>query len=519
MAARYPCLRLEGGLFATDLMDRIAEGSAPGQKISDFGLEGSRHLSDEIAASWTDARDFWRAFQHRLERLPEDDSATSVTRDQWMIPLLSLLGYELTYMARAAEVDGQTYSLSHRAGKDENAPPVHIVGYRQSLDRRPESGRPRLAPHSLLQEYINRTEHLWGLAANGNILRLLRNSQRMRRQAYIEFDIQQMMEGEKFADFALLYRLIHRTRLPRSVEDAPESLLEKYYRETVEQGGRVRDHLRDGVEKALKVFANGMLHHPRNLSLLEKTRNKELNPHSFYRQLLRLIYRLLFLMVAEERNLITDNAVYRDHYSVSRLRRVLENRSSYSDYVDLWLNLKTTFQLFQDENLGKYLGVPPLNGDLFDLSQTPDLTNTYLSNNDFLSCLWHLSMYRENERTPWRRINYAALDVEELGSIYESLLKFQTVFLEREGRLVFELAFGMERKSTGSYYTSPELVQELIKSALEPVIKDRLSKADSKEKALLSIKVLDLAVGSGHFLLAHRTGKFPPALRRPNLIP
>ena len=76
-------------------------------------------------------------------------------------------------MPRAAEADGQTYPLSHRAGRDEGFPPVHIVGCRQSLDRRPDSGRPRLAPHSLLQEYLNRTEHLWGILANGNTLRVL----------------------------------------------------------------------------------------------------------------------------------------------------------------------------------------------------------------------------------------------------------------------------------------------------------------------------------------------------------
>jgi len=175
MTTRFPCLNIEGGLFAGDLIDQIGDGTVQGQKPADFKLSPRTYLTDEIAAAWTDARSFWTAFQHRLERLPQEDTATSITRDQWMIPLLSLLGYELTYASRAAEVDGQTYAISHRAGQDENSPPVHIVGCRQSLDRRPESGRPRLAPHSLLQEYINRTEHLWGIATNGYTLRLLRD--------------------------------------------------------------------------------------------------------------------------------------------------------------------------------------------------------------------------------------------------------------------------------------------------------------------------------------------------------
>jgi hypothetical protein len=505
MTTRFPCLNIEGGLFASDLIDQIGDGTVQGQKPADFKLSPRTYLTDEIAAVWTDARSFWTAFQHRLERLPQEDTGTSITRDQWMIPLLSLLGYELTYTSRAAEVDGQTYAISHRAGPDENAPPVHIVGCRQSLDRRPESGRPRLAPHSLLQEYINRTEHLWGIATNGYTMRLLRDSQLIRRQAYIEFDLKQTMESEKFADFALLYRLVHRTRLPRGVEDASKCLLERYHSITIEQGGRVRDHLRDGVEEALKTLANGLLHHPKNQHLRERSKNGELNPYSSYQQLLRLIYRFLFLMVAEERNLITENQAYRDHYSISRLRHLSELRPAYSDHEDLWIGLQTTFRLFQDEELGKMLGVPPLNGDLFNTAQTPDLQGLSITNREFLTAIWDLSMYRENEKTPWLRINYSALDVEELGSVYESLLDFQPVFVERDGKPTFDLAYGMERKSTGSYYTAPELVNELIKSALVPVLEERLKEAKSpqeKERIILNLKVCDLASGSGHFLLA-----------------
>ena len=112
-------------------------------------------------------------FEKSIAKLPEDNPATSETRNRWMIPFFSTLGYELT-ARNAAEVDGQTYAISTGAGKEEDSPPIHIVGIRQSLDRRPESGRPRLAPHSLVQEYLNRTEHLWGIVTNGSTLRILR---------------------------------------------------------------------------------------------------------------------------------------------------------------------------------------------------------------------------------------------------------------------------------------------------------------------------------------------------------
>ena len=498
----FSTLKLEGGLIGHDIIERIAAGEECGQKPADFGFDTRSRLSDEIAAAWSDARDLWHVLERRLERLPEEDLATSVTRDQWVIPLLSSFGYELIYQPRAAEIDGLTFSISHKAGKDDASPPVHVVGARQSLDRKPESGRPRLAPHALLQEYINRTDQVWGLVTNGKILRILRDSQRMRKQAYIEFDVQQMMAGEKYADFALLYRLLHRTRLPQTLADAHECFLEKYYLLTIEQGGRVRDRLRDGVEAALKIFANGFINNSRNRDLRQEISSGKLAPRHYYRQLLRLIYRFLFLMVAEERNLITDNSIYAEHYSISRLRRLLEARSSWTPYDDLWLGLKTIFRLFRDEKLGQYLNVPPLNGDLFNGAEISSLDDVYLTNRELLNAFWHLGMYREDERSPWHRINYAALDVEELGSVYESLLEFHPVFIEKDGELNFDLVYGTERKSTGSYYTPPELVQELIKSALVPVIEDRLKKATSKEDALLSIRVLDPACGSGHFLLA-----------------
>jgi len=504
MITRFPCLKLEGGLIAADLVDQIADGNAPGQKAADFGLE-NRHLMDEIAAAWTDARAFWTAFQHRLSRLPASDPATTPTRDQWVIPLLSTLGYEPTYNPRAAEVDGMTFAISHRAGADEATPPVHVVGCRQSLDRRAESGRPRLAPHSLVQEYLNRTEHVWALVTNGFTLRVLRDSQLIRRQSYIEFDLQQMMESEKFADFALLYRVIHRTRLPRAMDDADQCLLERYHDLTKEQGGRVRERLRDGVEDALKLLANALLKHPKNNELTEKAHRREFTPLDFYQQLLRLIYRVLFLMVAEERNLISKGRTYRDYYSIGRLRRLAENRAAYTEHPDLWLGLQTVFRVFQDESLATHLEVSPLNGDLFDQSHTALLSSVVLSNRDLLMALWRLSMYRERDRAPLRRINYGALDVEELGSVYESLLDYQPVIVEQHGSLTFDLVSGTERKTTGSYYTPPELVNELIESALVPVIDERLSTAkttEEKERALLDIKVCDPACGSGHFLLA-----------------
>ncbi|MCS7017442.1 MAG: hypothetical protein NZM42_15170, partial [Gemmatales bacterium] len=187
--------------------------------------------------------------------------------DLWMVPFLQLLGYEPRLNPRAWVVDGLTFAVSHRAGAAEDAPPLHIVGARQALGRVAASGRPRLSPHALVQEYLNRTEHLWGLVANGLTLRLLRDSTWVSRQAYVEFDLAGIFEEGRFQDFTALYRLLHRTRLPRGTDDAPTCLLEQYHAHTVEQGGRVRERLRDGVEQCLTILADGFLRHPANDAL------------------------------------------------------------------------------------------------------------------------------------------------------------------------------------------------------------------------------------------------------------
>ena len=165
--ASFPSVRIEGGLLGPDLLDELVAGDLPGQRPGEFGLDGRRNLTAELAAAFADARAYWGAFGHRLERLQEDDLATTPTRDAWIVPLLGLLGYELQLNRRAHEVDGLTFAISHRAGETDEAPPVHIVGARQELGRLPPSGRPRLAPHSLVQEYLNRTEQVWGLVTNG----------------------------------------------------------------------------------------------------------------------------------------------------------------------------------------------------------------------------------------------------------------------------------------------------------------------------------------------------------------
>ncbi|MBO9312247.1 MAG: N-6 DNA methylase, partial [Chloroflexus sp.] len=484
-----PSIRIEGGLFSSDLLEQLDRNDLPGQRAADFGLSGS--LSDEVAAVFSEARALWDMFQQRLQRLGDQSSPaqiTRVTRNQWHIPFFSLLGYDLQPNPEPFQIGQLVFPISHRAGSLPDAPPVHLVAVTQPLGSVDPTTRPRWSPHVLVQQYLNQSDALWGIVANGSLVRLLRTSSLISRQSYLEIDLASIFAENRFDDFFRAYRLLHRSRLPQGHADAERCLLEQYYRTAIEQGGRVRERLREGVEQAISTLADGFL----------ATGYQPPDAFQFYRDLLRLVYRILFLLVAEQRGLFGETDLYRDHYSISRLVRLSSERNAYTDDVDLWHSVRALWYVLRDEKLAEKLGVAPLNGDLF--TELP-LDHCRLRNRDLLSAIWRLAWYRPTEREQPRRVNYAALDTEELGSVYESLLDYHPVITGG----TFTLSLGSERKTTGSYYTPPQLVQELVTSTLKPVLAERLQAARTQEAkiaALLNLKVLDPACGSGHFLLA-----------------
>jgi len=224
-------------------------------------------------------------------------------------------------------------------------------------------------------------------------------------------------------------------------------------------------------------------------------------------------------MVIEERNLIfpagadkTKRDIYYQFYSVNHLRKLCEKPYLTDQrYNDLWIALKNTFYLFESEAKAKHLGLSPIAGDLFGYNAIDILNQSNLDNKVLLVCLRNLSVFINKNTGQKMRINYASLNVEEFGSVYEGLLEYAPVITKQNGTFAFDLVKGSERSSSGSHYTPDELVQPLIKHSLDYVIQEKLESSDKKskkEEALLSIKVCDVACGSGHILLnaARRIG-------------
>ncbi len=504
----YPSIRVEGAILSPDILGQIEE--LPGQGPSDFALDSGTKVKDEIARSWADAQDYWRIFQRKLETVKEGSNATTETRNLWMVPLMGLLRYDIEYQPRGTELDGRLYAISHRATNRANAP-VQIIGARDpaGLDKKPTNATRRMSAHALVQEFLNLHDQLYGLVTDGHVLRLLRDSSRLVKQSYLEFDLDRIFTDGLFADFAVLYRLLHATRLPLSNDNAAESLIERYHQDSLDSGARIREGLSKAVEQAILDFGSGFLSHPDNDALRAVVANGELSAGDYYQQLLRLIYRLLFLMVIEERDLVfpaealrEQRDIYRNFYSVTRLRRLSENRYLADPRRhDLWLALQASFRLFEADGPGTKIGIFPLAGDLFSTAATSSLAGCTLGNDVLLRCLRSLGLYRHPDSGQLIRVNYAALNVEEFGSVYEGLLEYEPKFAGERRELRFEFRRGDQRAVTGSHYTPDDLVQPLIRHSLDHLITERL-KANDPEAALLDLRVADIACGSGHILLA-----------------
>jgi hypothetical protein len=504
-------IRTEGSILPPDILHRVAAGDSElgGLNPESYHLGATERLNEAITRSWNRLVGTWTAFRDAREKLPESDVATSVTRERWLLPLFQELGYGRLQPARGVEVDGKSYPISH----DYGAVPIHLVGYRIPLDQRSRgvAGAAGQSPHGLVQELLNRSPgRLYGVVSNGLVLRLLRDNTSLIRQAYVEFDLESMFVGEVYADFGLLWLICHQSRVEG--ERPEDCWLERWSKAAAQQGTRALEGLREGVEEAIEALGRGFLTHSGNNALRDALRSGRLAKQDFYRELLRLVYRLLFLFVAEDRRLLRDPDAdpaawerYELYYSTARLRRLAERRRG-TRHGDLWQALRLVMKFLGEDAACPALGLPPLGSFLWSRRAVLHLEDSSLANRDLLEALRALA-FREYGAA-FRVVDYKNLGTEELGSVYESLLELHPEVNVDAGMFSLATVPGHERKTTGSYYTPPSLVQELLNSALDPVLEEAAKSADP-EAAILDMKVCDPACGSGHFLVAaaHRIAR------------
>jgi hypothetical protein len=420
----FTTVRSEGAILPTDLLQRIVDNDKDLKGLTPAAyhlLEGEK-LNEAINRSWSRLRGAWASFQWVLETLPATDLAMKVTRDRILLPLFQELGYGRLTTTRAVEIEGRAYPISHLWQNT----PIHLVGYRVELDKRTAgvAGASRSSPHSLVQEFLNRSDdHLWAFVSNGRQLRILRDNASLTRQAYVEFDLEAMMAGEVYADFVLLWLLCHQSRV--EAEKPEQCWLEGWSKTANDQGKRALEALRDGVEAAIASLGQGFLTHAANRTLRQKLQSGELATQDYYRQLLRLVYRLLFLFVAEDRELLLDpNAEptakdrYILYYSTARLRTLAEKRRG-TRHSDLFHGLRLVMEKLGSDQGCPALALPALGSFLWSSDAVVDLLgdeSCQIANSDLLNAIRALAFIVDKHGR--RPVDYKNLQSEELGSVY-----------------------------------------------------------------------------------------------------
>jgi hypothetical protein len=533
MSESFTTVRTVGSLLPPDLLGRVVAGdrTLPGMASTDYHLGGHESARDAANRHWGHLLGAWKTFQTALAALPEHDPAVGLTREKWLTVLFDALGYgRLPHTPAGGLVaDGQPYPVSHLWG----ATPIHLLGWGVDLDKRSTgvAGASR-RPHSMVQELLNRTDdYLWAILSNGRVLRILRDSTSLSGQAYVEFDLQAMFDGEVFSDFVLLFLTAHQSRVePRSTSpDADASpagcWLEAWRTTAAVSGTRALGLLRDGVQASITTLGTGFLRHPANAGLNRDIADGSVKLHDYHSEILHLAYRLLFLFVAEDRDvLLAPDANpqarerYARYYSTARLRRLATTRRG-DRHGDLWQALTLVFDALGADDGQPELGLPGIGG-LFYRESTEDVASTdvgadvgadpanwgsllagrTIANADLLSAIRHLAVVQPKGQ-PKRLVDYRNLGAEELGGIYESLLELVPRHTAATREFTLETLAGNERKTSGSYYTPTSLIDLVLDETLDPLLDDA-QKSDDPEAALLAMTVVDPACGSAHFLVA-----------------
>jgi hypothetical protein len=373
----------------------------------------------------------------------------------------------------------------------------------------------------------------WGILTNGALWRLYFQGARSRSEDFLEIDIAAAI-GVPGAQPSLLtsgtdtrhvikvfFCLFHRAAFLTQDWDSERRSFHEYalaearhYEERVSQdlGERVfgavfpdlADALANSDPKAKRPFDRAYLEEVREAALI-------------------LLYRLLFVLYAEDRELLPVRDKRYSRYSLRRLREEVRDQRDKSVVFSksasrLWDEINTLFRAIANGDTS--LGLPAYNGGLFEDTRASLLARVRVPDAKLASVIDDLSRRAGDVLRAW--INYRDLSVQHLGSIYERLLEYR---LEEEGGRLLARPTSFARRGSGSYYTHDDLVKLLIEEAVGPLLAERKGAFEARVTALsrkraivphdlkdlealdpasriLELRVCDPAMGSGHFLVA-----------------
>lgn len=403
----------------------------------------------------------------------------------------------------------------------------------------------RDASHQI-KHYLEKTPSQieWGILTNGRKWRLY-GTRDYETETYYEVDLPELLESGSLEEFKYFYVLF---RSAAFEEVAGETFVDRVWSESEIATQELGEDLQDNIFTALRVLGRGFI----------ETNNLDIDPSDeetmakLKEQSLVLLYRLMFVLYAESRDLINpedaqSRSVYAENFSLDEIRRDIFEEiedgktldQAYTEYAtDMWTRLQDLFSLIDEGE--DNLGIPPYNGGLFNEDEHQFLSEYAVSNRHLAEVIYRLSTTRGRDKEPVLA-DYADLDTRHLGSIYEGLLEHEfriapedyaavkedeaevwkpatevtvadAVETVPEGGLYVVNDEG-ERKATGSYYTPDYIVTYIVEETVGPLVAEieaELASADVEPgteeyvvafwEQVSDLKVLDPAMGSGHFL-------------------
>ena len=512
----------------------------PGQLLTHYFLTDGIRETPEWRASVADreAFDSFRAGvagRHEALRRSRDPNE-AVTEQDLIRPVLDLLGWKdyLPQQGAARNEDIPDHLLfadaasKAQAGARANSQDRYLdaLAIEESkrfglpLDNRDGSDRvQRGTPHGQILRYLSTAETVtdgrirWGILTNGGVWRLYDYRARPRASGYYEADLADLLESGNEDALRVFHLLFRRTSFVPE-PGAATTFLER----ALAEGKRYEEQVAQDLSGVVfeRVF-------PRLIDAIARESGKDLDESRD--AALIFLYRLLFVLYAEDRGLLPVNDVRYDDYGLRKrvrddiARRMADEDTFSARAANYWNRLVGLFRIIDEGDTS--IGLPPYNGGLFAPEAASLLDTVHLADAYIAPIVHDLSHARDAQGVR-HFVNYRDMSVQQLGSIYERLLEREPV-RDDEGKIVVR-PNSYARKDSGSFYTPQELVDLIVERTLKPLAEERLS--DFKKKAtelasdrrpraqreaelhkldpaeaVLDLKVLDPAMGSGHFLV------------------
>lgn len=415
---------------------------------------------------------------------------------------------------------------------------------REERGRKGEEG----TPSSQIMRYLRRVEERtrgklrWGILTNGRLWRLYFHGATSIAEDFLEIDMGKVLavsgcdfdlldkrpdifrDDHDWRDHMLRLFLLLFGRRAFLPNDQGESFHQLALREGKRWESKVAQTLSDKVfDEVFPALADGLARHdPLRPSALTSEYLGDVRQGALF-----LLYRLLFVLYAEDRNLLPDEKGPYAPYCLTRIRVEIAEREATGatipkGVVTYWPRLTTIFAAISEGN--DDLGIPPYNGGLFDPAAAPILSRVQLPDTVMAKVIYGLSHEPDDgSRRGARYINYRDLSVQQLGAVYERILEHG---LRAADHGMVEIdADDQARHKSGSYYTPEELVSLIINRAVGPLVTEQIEAFRAKAEklasdrrpvterlkdlelldpasAILSLKVCDPAMGSGHFLVS-----------------